>query len=173
MWGLDLDAWIMYYVELLDPDFRIRPYDCCESGKVNTVETSEEVIHSAFVPCGIDVAARKLVEMEPENAHILAFSVGGTIAWKAGMTGMQIGHFHAALSTRLRLQTEKPAFPTRLFHGSDDPFQPKASWFEQMEVGSPLLVSGAHGFYPSTAASTRLCGTMRADLVKARPPIGG
>ena len=173
MWGLEGCAWIGQYVELLDPVFSIQLYDSCELGNVDVAEADEEAVHSAFVQSGIDIAARRLLELEPNEVDVLAFSVGGTIAWKAGMTGMRIGHFYAASSTRLRLQTEKPAIPTRLFYGSDDLHQPKASWFEQMELGSPIMVSGAHDFYTSTAAATRICGTILADREKVRPAIGG
>ena len=68
------------------------------------------------------------------TAVILAFSMGGSIAWEAGLKGMDIGRLYAVSSTRLRLQTEKPACQLQLFYGSDDPFQPDASWFETLKL---------------------------------------
>ena len=157
MWGLTHCKWIKHYVELLDPVFSIHLYDSCALGDVRVADATEDDIHAAFLAGGVDTAVDKLLEMEPGKVDILAFSMGGSIAWKAGSKGMHIGHLYAVSSTRLRLQTEKPDCRIQLFYGKDDPFHPKPSWFEKMELGPPLMENGGHDFYTGHDVATRIC----------------
>ena len=157
MWGLDRCEWIKQYVELLDPIFSILLYDSRALGDVRVADAAEEDIHAAFIAAGVDTAADKLLEMEPGKVDILAFSMGGSIAWKAGLKGMHIGHLFAVSSTRLRLQTEKPDCRIQLFNGTDDPFHLKPSWFEKLKLDPPLMENGGHDFYTRHDVATRIC----------------
>lgn len=55
-------------------------------------EAGEAALHAAFLQGGIATAAVKLPKSEPGHVDILAFSIGGTIAWEAVSRGMLIGH---------------------------------------------------------------------------------
>lgn len=163
MWGLERCAWIMHYVESLDPIFGIQLYDSCALGNVAFADAGKEVIHEAFIHGGIETASDKLRQLEPGRVDILAFSVGGSIAWEAGSKGMHIGRLYAVSSTRLRLQTDKPDCRIQLFYGADDPFQPNASWFENLNVDPPCIESGGHDFYARKPSAGRICGRIIAD----------
>lgn len=172
MWGLVGCTWIKHYVELLDPFFSIQLYDSCVLGEVSAADVVAGNIHSAFIHGGIDTAAEKLRMLEVEKVEVLAFSMGGSIAWEAGLKGLEIGHLYAVSSTRLRLQSEKPACRIQLFYGSDDPFQPDALWFETLKLEAALMERGGHDFYRDAAAAQRICETMIADHKKTLPSIG-
>lgn len=163
MWGLEHCAWIKHYVEVLDPVFSVQVHDSCVLGEVAAADADEEAIHSAFIHGGIDTAANKLLSLETGKVDILAFSMGGSVAWEAGLKGMEIGRLYAVSSTRLRLQTEKPDCRTQLFYGSEDPFQPNASWFEQLRLDPPLMERGGHDFYTGLASAGRICGRIITD----------
>lgn len=171
MWGLDHSAWMDRYLRALDPAFRIQLYDVRVLGNVATGNSDEAVLHAAFVHGGIDAAASKLLELEPEQVDILAFSVGGTIAWKAGMKGMSIGHLYAVSSTRLRLQTAKPHCTIQLFHGADDPYQAPGSWYAKLKLDPPQMESGGHTFYAAIDPAKRICDAILSAHNKALSPI--
>ena len=163
MWGLDHCDWITYYQELLDPAFSIRLLDSCDLGDVDATDGGEAAIHAAFTHGGIATAAQRLLDMEKEKVDILAFSIGGTIAWEAGMKGLAIGRLHAVSATRLRLQRKKPGFPVHLYYGSDDPFQPTADWFVKMGIAPAFIERGAHDFHTRPASARRIHATIMAD----------
>lgn len=163
MWGLKRCAWIKHYVEMLDPVFSVQVYDSCVLGEVAAADAGEEAIHSAFIHGGIDTAANKLLSLETGKVDILAFSMGGSIAWEAGMKGMDIGRLYAVSSTRLRLQAEKPDCRIQLFYGAEDLSQPDLSWFEKSGLDPPLLERGGHDFYKATSSARRICRTIISD----------
>lgn len=134
MWGLVRCAWIKHYVELLSPAFSIQLYDSCVLGNVAAAGTDEAVLHAAFIHGGIDAAADTLLKLESGKVDVLAFSVGGTIAWEAALKGMHIGHLYAVSSTRLRLQAAKPHCTIRLYFGTDDPNRPQAFWLDKLKL---------------------------------------
>lgn len=162
MFGLDRCEWIKQYVALLDPIFTIQLYDSCALGDVRVADAAEDDIHAAFIAGGVDTAADKLSKMELGKVDILAFSMGGSIAWKAGSKGMHIGHLYAISSTRLRLQTEKPDCRVQLFYGKVDPFHPKPSWFEKLKLDPPLMENGGHDFYTGHDVAIRICSMIRS-----------
>lgn len=163
LWGLSRCTWITHYVELLSTAFSIQLYDSCALANVAVAGGEEAAIHSAFVQGGIDVAADNLLELEPGKVDVLAFSVGGTIAWEAALKGMHIGPLYTVASTRLRLKTAKPDCKIQLYYGADDPNQPQASWYEHLKLDPPLMVRGGHAFYADIDSATRICDAILED----------
>ena len=129
LWGTEKSNWINYYLNALSPEFDIKYYDCCEIGNVDTTSLKEGVIHSQFIDHGIDLAVEKLIQLEDGKVDILAFSIGGIIAWKAGLKGLNINNFYAISSTRLRYESEKPSYAIKLYFGEKDLFKPDTNWF--------------------------------------------
>lgn len=160
--GLEHCPWIGHYVELLSPVFSIQLYDSCVLGNVAVADAAEETVHAAFIHGGIGAAADKLLKLERAKVDILAFSMGGSIAWEAARKGMDVGHLNAVSATRLRLQREVPTCKINLFYGADDPFQPTASWFEQLELDPPIIERGGHDLYAGPASVTRICERVMA-----------
>ena len=173
MWGLERCAWIKHYVEMLDPFFSIQLYDSCVLGDVSAADVADGTMHAAFIRGGIDTAAEKLRMLELGKVELLAFSMGGSIAWEAGLKGVNIGRLYAVSSTRLRLQTEKPACRIQLFYGAEDRFQPDALWFETLQLDPALVEHGGHDFYMGAASAERICETILADHENALSDLNG
>lgn len=83
LWGRDKSNWVSDYVELLRDNFEIQYYDCCELGGIDKTIFTEQSLHDQFVNGGFEIAVENLLNKEKGEIKILAFSVGGTIAWKA------------------------------------------------------------------------------------------
>ncbi|MEL6944601.1 MAG: alpha/beta hydrolase, partial [Bacteroidota bacterium] len=72
--------------------------------------------------------------MEQVEVSILAFSIGGTIAWKAALKGLKIKSLWAFSATRLRYEVERPNIPIQLFFGQKDEYRPSSNWFDRREI---------------------------------------
>jgi len=102
IWGIQKLGWVKYYIDLLSSDYDIKYYDSCELGEIETNSLNENIRHRQFVNGGIEIAVNKLLELEKKECNILAFSIGGTIGWKAALSGLKIKNLYAVSSTRLR-----------------------------------------------------------------------
>ena len=94
-----------------------------DSGKKNRIFSVEE-----------QLLDQKLIELEKDSVSILAFSIGGAIAWKYGLKSQKIDSLICVSSTRLRKEVEKPKGKIALYFGEDDAFKPKREWFHNMEL---------------------------------------
>lgn len=127
--------------------FQIRYYDCCVLGDICQNELSEENLHRQFVNGGIDVAVRNLLLNESDALIILGFSIGGTIAWKACLSGLKAQYLFAVSSTRLRHETERPSMKIELLYGNNDYFKPDIHWFGQMKIEQSYYDNEGHDCY--------------------------
>ncbi len=130
LWGKQKSAWISAYTKRLTKKFDVIYYDCCELGRIDISVYNQDILHSQFIKSGIETATKCLVELETEKINILAFSIGGVIAWKAGLNGLKIGNFYAVSSTRLRNETKKPDGNLKVYFGSEDNFKPQIEWYK-------------------------------------------
>ena len=154
LWGKEKSNWVSAYVELLHDNFEIQFYDCCELGEISKAVFTEENLHKQFVNGGIEIAVENLVNKEKGEIKILAFSVGGTIAWKAALKGLDISFLIAVSSTRLRYETEVPSCEIKLFFGENDINRPSSGWFEKHRLLPEIYIDKKHDMY------------IEADLVK-------
>ncbi|TAJ11307.1 alpha/beta hydrolase [Marinilabiliaceae bacterium JC017] len=157
LWGNEKSDWLNYYQELLEPVFDLKYYDCCELGKIDKKSLNEEIIHSQFINGGIERASEKLLELEKDKVDIIAFSIGGTIAWKAGLKGLKINNLYAISSTRLRYETNKPNCTIKLHFGGKDLFKPDSTWFKNMKVPYEIKENGEHQIYREKEFSRKVC----------------
>ena len=97
-------------------------YDCQQLAGVDEVVGSKENLHKAFVEGGIDTAVNHLLKKVEEDTHVLAFSTGGTIAWKAALKGMPAKSLTLVSATRIRMESEKPNCDIDLLYGGNDFF---------------------------------------------------
>jgi pimeloyl-ACP methyl ester carboxylesterase len=139
--------WLGKYVETLSPFFDVKWYDCQELGAID--KTIESQIHTQFIEKGIDIAVDKLGVLESNLTTILAFSIGGTIAWKAILKGLKVERLIAVSATRLRYETQVPACEMKLYFGEEDDFKPNLDWFEQMNLDYNCIKKGKHECYKS------------------------
>ena len=157
LWGSGKSEWLINYTQILKAYFDIQYYDCCELGGVSKTYNNEEDLHKQFVNNGIDRAVKKLIELEKESVNILAFSVGGTIAWKFGIKSDKINSLICVSSTRLRYETIRPKGEITLFYGNNDVFKPEIEWLDDMELNYDVLIDKEHQVYTNSEFAKQLC----------------
>lgn len=150
LWGAEQSEWVDQFESALSETHTIKFYDSCELGEINIDRYEEKDIHRQFVEFGIEQAANKLFSLEKETKMFIGCSVGGVIAWKAGMLGMPIEQLIAISSTRLRKETYRPDFPITLYYGQADQFKPGPLWIENMGKDQVHILNGGHEIYKET-----------------------
>jgi len=167
LWGKVKSDWKQHYEELLNPEFDVQYYDCCELAGINTMDLDEASIHQRFIESGIDVATRRIIELERDKVSILAFSIGGTIAWKAGLEGLKIDNLYAISSTRLRYEVNKPNCTIKLHYGSKDNYIPNAMWLKSMNVPYEIVDDGDHLIYTKRDFAKMVCKEVKMQSCAA------
>jgi len=161
LWGYSKNDWINFYFSSLETDFDITYYDCCELGAVDKTVFIEEELHTQFINHGINTAVEKLIAIEPNEIDVLAFSIGGTIAWKAALKGLRINKIFAISTTRLRHELNKPSCEINLIYGELDPFKPTREWFEKMNLDCNIIKSFGHEVYRDNSNIASLCAEIK------------
>jgi hypothetical protein len=157
LWGKEKSDWVSDYVELLKDNFEIQYYDCCELGEIDKTNYTEGNLHSQFVTGGIEKAVENLLKAEKNQVDILAFSVGGTIAWKAALEGLNVQNLFAVSSTRLRYENEIPNGGIKLYFGENDSNKPSENWFEKHSINFEIIKNKEHDFYTGKEFATLIC----------------
>ncbi|PRX57776.1 hypothetical protein [Flagellimonas meridianipacifica] len=147
MWGVKKGMWITSYFGYLQQYFDIVFYDAQQLGNLDVTVSTEENIHNAFVQGGIDTAVAHLLKKESQPSHYLAFSTGGTIAWKAALRGLPMKSLTAVSPTRIRFEEEKPNIPTRLMFGECDEFKPGLKWANHLGANLEIVSGFGHDLY--------------------------
>lgn len=157
LWGKEKSEWIIYYTSILENYFELKYYDCCDLGTINKSSYSEESLHHQFINGGIEKAVANLLQEEKEFISVLAFSIGGLIAWKAGLIGLKILNLYAISSTRLRYESEKPSGTIELFYGKNDIYKPSSTWFTKLELKENFFSNQEHELYKQKDFAERFC----------------
>lgn len=157
MWGVKKGLWISSYLGYLQPFFDITYYDIQQLANIDVMVNSEKNLHDAFVEGGVDTAVAHLLKKEKEPSHYLAFSMGGCIAWKAGLKGLPMKSLYTVSSTRLRLETEKTDVPTTLVYGEMDVNRPSEDWSSQLGLHREDIKKFGHGLYSDDKIIKKVC----------------
>lgn len=157
LWGKEKSEWTQFYTSHLSSIYTIKYYDSCELASVDKSIDREEKLHTQFVNGGIEKAVDSLVAQGHKHVDVLAFSVGGVIAWKAALSGLNINALFAVSSTRLRKETEKPNCHIQLFYGEDDPSKPEQTWYEQLELEEFIFPNSPHEMYRDKEVAKKIC----------------
>jgi len=157
MWGTKKGLWITSYLGYLQQYFNITFYDCQQLANLDVKVHTEENIHDAFVNGGIDTAVAHLLKKEEEPAHYLAFSTGGTIAWKAGLLGLPMKSLYTVSSTRIRSEAKRPSCSTRTLFGDSDIYRPKATWYKNLGLKNELIKGFGHEMYADEKIIKKVC----------------
>lgn len=157
MWGWTKADWVKSYMSMLEPHFNIKLYDSNSLANIDKSYKTEKQIHKQFIDTGIDIAATSLSNAETEKVDVLAFSIGGTIAWKAGVSGLEIGRLFIVSSTRIRYEIQRPNCEIKLYFGEYDNFKPDDTWFSSMKLHYADIKSGHHSFYEHEGSAHRIC----------------
>jgi hypothetical protein len=157
LWGKEKSDWVSVYVELLRDKFEIQYYDCCELGTIDKTNYTEENLHSQFVNGGIEKAVGHLLITEKNQIDVLAFSIGGTIAWKAALKGLNVRSLFAVSATRLRYEDEIPNGAIKLYYGENDSNKPSENWFKKLSIDFEIIKNKEHCFYTEKEFITSIC----------------
>ncbi|WP_103067987.1 alpha/beta hydrolase [Aquimarina sediminis] len=157
LWGKKKSHWIDFYIKELKDHFDITYYDCCELGNVDTSTYTEENIHKQFVNGRISTAVQNLLRLQKSKIHILAFSVGGVIAWKSAIENPNICTIFSVSSTRLRYETTKPKGKIQLYFGQNDIYKPEEKWFTKMDLDINIEDNTGHLVYTDPRFAKKLC----------------
>lgn len=163
MWGSKKSLWITSYLGYLQQYYDIVFYDCQQLANINLKINSAENTHRAFVEGGIDTAVAHLLKKETEPAHYLAFSTGGTIAWKANLLGLPMKSLYAVSSTRIREEENRPECKTTILFGDIDEYRPKQNWYTKLGIECELIKGFGHELYTDEKNIKKVC----LDLLKA------
>ena len=161
IFGFDNSPWIKNYVELLESDFQLTFYDSCKLARINRSNLTEMKLHTQFINGGIDNAVNELLKLENKNITVLAFSIGGTIAWKAELKGFKINRLYAVSSNRLRYETKRPNCFIHLVYGENDTFKPESTWFEKLNLETEIIENGQHEIYKNKEVINNLCDRIK------------
>lgn len=157
MWGVKKGLWITSYFGYLQQYYDISFYDCQQLASLDVPICSEENIHKAFVDGGIDMAVKQLLKKECEPSHYLAFSTGGTIAYKAALAGLPMKSLTAISPTRIRYEKKRPACNMNLVFGELDEFRPDDTWAKSVGVELQIMPNFGHQLYTDEKIIGQIC----------------
>lgn len=166
MWGVKKGLWITSYFGYLQQYYNIEFYDCQQLADIDVAVSTEENVHKAFVGGGIDTAVAHLLKKETEPSHYLAFSTGGTIAWKAALKGLPIKSLTAISPTRIRYEEEAPNIPMNLIFGECDTFKPEMKWAKKVGVELNVVPSFGHQLYSDEKIISEVCLELLEKITK-------
>jgi len=157
LWGNVNSNWMRFYTENLKNNFEIKLYDCCELAEIDSYKKTETEIHKQFIEFGIEKAIENLLKLEKDKINILAFSIGGIIAWKAEKNGLKIRNLKAISSTRLRNEINKPYCNIKLYFGEKDEYKPRSEWFETLKIDYEIVENAEHKVYENLDFAKSIC----------------
>ncbi len=166
MWGMKKGLWITSYFGYLQQYYNIQFYDVQQLANLDIPVLTEENIHKAFVEGGIDMAVAHLLKRETTPSHVLAFSMGGTIAWKAGLQGLPMKSLTAISPTRVRFEDARPDCVIDLTYGECDKFKPGLKWANQLGVALKVVPNFGHELYSDEKIIADVCMDLLAKVTK-------
>nr|WP_299385125.1 hypothetical protein [Allomuricauda sp.] len=166
MWGVKKGLWITSYFGYLQQYYNIVFYDIQQLADIDVPVSTEENIHKAFVDGGIDVAVAHLLKKEKEPSHYLAFSTGGTVAWKAALKGLPVKSLTAISPTRIRYESQSPDIPMNLIFGECDKFKPGMKWAKEVGVNLNVVPSFGHQLYSDEKIISEVCLDLLEKVTK-------
>lgn len=148
LWGKKSSSqWLDEYIQFLENKFDCIIYDSCQLAEIDISNLSEKEIHNKFIDGGIDRAVKNLLRQEKEVIDVLGFSIGGTIAWKAGLFGLKINSLTALSSSRIRYESQSPNCTISLSFGELDLFKPSNDWIIKSGLQVEIIKNEGHDFY--------------------------
>lgn len=170
MWGAKKGLWITSYLGYLQQYFDITYYDIQQLANVDVTVNTTDNVHRAFVEGGIDTGVAHLLKKETEPAHYLGFSMGGTIAWKAGLMGLPMKSIYTVSSTRIRAEENKPECDVTALFGDTDMYRPKLDWHERLGVNSDIITGFGHTMYADEKIISRVCLDLLNSVTQIQKP---
>lgn len=158
LWGTQKATYLPQYIPLLQSKYDIHFVDCCQLGQVETSNYTQDNLHRQFTNGGINIAVKNLLKNYQQELDILAFSIGGTIAWKANLLGLKVQNFYGVSATRLRYEKEKPNSQITLFYGGLDAYRPTKKWFDDLAITDyHIFEEKGHDIYQKSNIIQQIC----------------
>ncbi|MEX0274664.1 MAG: hypothetical protein AB3N16_09825 [Flavobacteriaceae bacterium] len=170
MWGSKQGLWITSYLGYLQQYYDIEYYDSQQLANIDLLVNTKENIHKAFVDGGIEVAAEHLLKRSKEASHYLAFSVGGSIVWKAALKGLPVKSMYLVSSTRLRFEEKKPDAPVTVLCGGRDPYAPGNDWTKKMNLEMQVAKKFGHSLYSDEMMIQKICLDLLRNVTQVDVP---
>jgi pimeloyl-ACP methyl ester carboxylesterase len=147
LWGISKASYIERIVSELAEKYNCKVFDSIELGSVDKRVYTKESLHRQFLEGGVDRAVERLLKSLDQPVRILAFSIGGLIAWKAAQRSANVKEIICFSSTRLRKEEIKPGCMISLYYGAEDPYSPKQEWLDKHDLRIVSIVDETHEFY--------------------------
>ncbi len=161
LWGFKNTPWLQEYIRLLSPNFELTFFDSNKNAQIPSTLTSQLDIHQYFTQKkGLEHSVVQLQKQGNQKTSILAFSIGGTIAWKAIQKGFKFNTFIAVSSTRLRLEKKRPSGNIKLFFGTEDKYAPTNAWFTKNNISYTLIKDKKHNLYTIQDSIQTICSSL-------------
>lgn len=161
MWGIKKGLWITSYFGYLQQYYDIEFHDVQQLANLDIPVLTGENIHKAFVEGGIDTAVAHLLKKVDQPCHVLAFSTGGTIAWKAGVQGLPMKSLTAISPTRIRFEENRPDCTVDLIYGECDAFKPDMNWAKKVGIDFKIVPNFGHELY----SDEKIIGDVSMDML--------
>lgn len=158
LFGQSGSNFVDVYKSILCNHFDIVFYDSCWLAQIDVTNDLKEARHSQFLNGGLETAVIELMKLERQSIAILAFSIGGVIAWKACLKGLSTNSLFCVSACRLRMETSKPLSPNiNLYYGGQDVHRPSKKWHFDMNLECTLFQDGGHEFYKNNKIIPLIC----------------
>ena len=154
--GLRDTSYIQKYVAQLQSSFSITLIDSKELAGIDEHLGKDET-HQKFINGGINRAVERITEQINSVDIVLAFSIGGIIAWRACLKSNFCPELICVSSTRLRKETDKPKCDIQLYYGSEDDFRPNEDWADRMDLVMNIINKGHHEIYKEDYVIEKIC----------------
>jgi len=168
MWGVKKGLWITSYLGYLQQYYDIVFYDVQQLAHIDLTVNCAENLHEAFVNGGIDTAVAHLMRKEKQESHYLAFSTGGTIAWKANLKGLPMKSLYTVSATRIREEKAKPECKITLVYGGKDAFMPKKEWAQKVGAEFEIIPNFGHELYTDEKIIGKVCQDLLASVTQVQ-----
>ena len=168
IWGVKKGLWITSYLGYLQQYYNIVFYDIQQLAHIDLTVNCEENLHDAFVKGGIDTAVAHLLRKEKTPSHYLAFSTGGTIAWKAALKGLPMKSLYTISATRIREEKMKPDCKMTLVYGEKDLYTPKKNWRKKLGIEFEMIPNFGHDLYADEKIISKVCQDLLASVTQVQ-----
>lgn len=139
MWGSKKGLWITSYLGYLQQYFDIVFHDSRHLADIRLNNHPSQSMVEALHQGGLNMAVAQLLKKEKEPSHYLTFGAGGTIAWKAGLSGLPIKSLTALSPLDLHLNDEKPDIRIKLIYGEFYENIPSNRWATNMDLDMEIF----------------------------------
>lgn len=148
MYGNKDVEWLKHYVKAFSKNYKVTVFDAIELAGLYPKNNDQNSLHDQFKNGGIDQSVENLNKMTTHKVYVtVGFSIGGLIAWKAALAGLQTEKLMTFSSTRLRYENQKPSSDLYLVYGENDKYKPVESWFNSLSLNHDTIANQGHEFY--------------------------